>query len=216
MNRAATNEGQVGISLLETLATLAILSVLFAIAVPTSRTISQMYAISGDTRSLSADLHLARMRAASDFTHGRVYADLTNNSFHVEFWNKASSCWRTYNDTVVCTNATSPATVLAEGDSFGFGSISQGPTAATIAIAQAPACNSGVAGNSPGTAIANTACVEFNSRGFPVDSTGKVIASDALYLQNSPKSLFSAVTVPVGGQPTMYSYSGSGSTWNAY
>jgi prepilin-type N-terminal cleavage/methylation domain-containing protein len=218
MKRAPKNERLAGFSLVETMVALGILSILFALGVPMSRTISEFYAISGDTRNISADLNLARMRAASDFTHGRLYADLKGNTLHVEFWNKTNSCWQTYNDIAAntCTKTTSPVTKLAAGDAFGFGSLSQGPTAATSSIAQPPACNTGVAGTSPGSAIANTACIEFNSRGFPVDSTGKVIASDALYVQNNPKAFFSAVTVPVAGQPTAYSYSGSGSTWNLY
>jgi prepilin-type N-terminal cleavage/methylation domain-containing protein len=218
MNRAARNNQQVGVSLLETMVALSILSVLLAIAAPLSRTVSQMFAVSGDTRSLSVSLNLARMRAAADFTHGRLYADLKANTFHVEFWNKTKSCWRTYDDIAAntCTQTTSPVTSLTSGDTFGFGSLSQGPTAATSSIAQPPACTSGVAGTSPGSAIANTACIEFNSRGFPVDSAGKVLASDAIYMQSGSHSMFSAITVPVAGQPTAYSYSGSGSTWNLY
>jgi prepilin-type N-terminal cleavage/methylation domain-containing protein len=217
MSTAIKFKQQAGVSLIETLAVVFILSILLAFAVPMGRSISQVYAIAGDVRSISADLNLARMRAAADFTHARLYADLAGNTYHVDFWNKTKSCWQTFNDLAAntCTAANSPVIKLAPGDSFGFGSLTQGPTTATSTIAQAAACNSGVAGTSPGTATANTACIEFNSRGFPVDSTGKVVASDALYVQNNLKNLFSAVTVPVAGQPTMYNYSGA-STWSPY
>ena len=43
-------------------------------------------------------------------------------------------------------------------------------------IGQAPACT-----NDLGVAIANTACVMFNSRGVPIDPTGNPVV-DALYL----------------------------------
>jgi len=38
---------------------------------------------------------VARMRAAADFSHARVYVDLNSNTFHLEVWNKASGCWKT-------------------------------------------------------------------------------------------------------------------------
>lgn len=218
MKAAAKNQRQAGVSLPETLVVLGIVSVLASVVVPVSQNITQGCALSGDTRSVGAALNLARMRAASDFTHARLYTDLSGSTFHVELWNKAGNCWQTYNDIAAntCTKTTSPVTALAAGDSFGFGSISTGPTADTSTVAQPATCQTGSVGNPDGgTAIANTSCIEFNSRGFPVDNTGAVVASDAIYVQNSVKNLFSAVTVPVAGLPAMYSYSGA-STWASY
>jgi hypothetical protein len=46
-------------------------------------------------------------------------------------------------------------------------------------LGQAPACK-----NDAGTAIGNTACIVFSSRGLPIDSVGAPTAADAIYLTN--------------------------------
>jgi hypothetical protein len=148
------------------------------------------------------------MRASAEYTHGRVYLDLTGNTFHFEVWNKASSCWRTDGDANLCTIATSPVVSLSNGNSFGFGSLTVGPTAATAVPAQAPKCTTGVAGSAPGGTISNTACIEYNSRTYPVNSTNTIVANDAIYLTNNSQ-LYSAIAVSISGQPSSYSYTGS-------
>jgi Tfp pilus assembly protein FimT len=207
MRQTVTDRRQLGVSLIEILVGVAILMTLLGFAVPSITSITRTYKISGDARSISVALNLARMRAAGDYSHARGYMDLNANTFHVEVWNKVGGCWQTDGDSNACSLASSPVTLLAPGDTFGFGSISAGPTVATSTIAQPPACTAGVAGASPGSNIANTACIEFNSRGYPVDSTNTLVASDAIYIIN--KNLCFAVAVPVAGQPTTYSYTGS-------
>jgi Tfp pilus assembly protein FimT len=207
--RTRATEG--GTSLVELMLVVSISLILLAIAIPSVTTITRNYRIGGDTRAIAAQLNLARMRAAADFTHARVYISLTGNTFHLEIWNKtggAGGCWKTDGDSNACTQATSPVTSLAQGDTFGFGSISAGPTAATSPAAQAPKCTPGVAGASAGSGIANTACIEFNSRGYPVNSANQIVASDAIYITNSLK-IYSAIAVSISGQPTSYGYGGS-------
>ena len=208
--RTAANKRQLGFSLVELMVVVLVLCVLLAIAISSIESITRIYRIAGDGRGIAAELVVARMRAAADFSHARVYVDLNGNTFHLEVWNKASGCWKTDGDANACTQSTSPVIPLAQGDTFGFGSITTGPTAATGAAAQAPACTAGVAGAAAGANIANTACIEINSRGYPVDSANKIVASDAIYLTNNQK-LYSAIAVSISGQPTAYSYRGS--TW---
>ena len=206
--RAKTNQGDRGFSIVELLIVVIIAILLSALAIPSVVSITRSARNNADARGISAALNLARMRAASDFTHARVYMDLSGNTFHLEIWNKASSCWQTDGDTNACTQATTPVTALASGDTFGFGPISAGPTAATSSIAQAPLCTAGVAGASPGSTTANTACIEFNSRSFPVDKTDTIVASDAAYITDNQK-FYSAITVPISGQPASYRYNGA-------
>jgi prepilin-type N-terminal cleavage/methylation domain-containing protein len=201
-------KSQLGFSVVELLIVVLVLGVLLAMAVSSTLSIARNYRITSDGRGIAAELVVGRMRAAADFTHARLYMDLDGNTFHLEVWNKAAGCWKTEGDATDCTQTTSPVTSLAQGDTFGFGSITSGPTAATGATAQAPACTVGVAGATAGSNIANTACIEMNSRGFPVDSTNNIVASDAIYLTNSQKA-YSAIAVSISGLPTAYSYNGS-------
>src|ERR1700740_2790040 len=147
VNKRIRNESQAGFSFIEILALLGILSTLLAVVLPISRSVAQIFSVSSDARNISASLSLARMLAASQSTHGRLYADLSANAFHVEVWNKTANCWQTDGDTPnTCTQATSPVTSLAQGVTFGFGPVTQGPTPPTNSIAQAASCNSGAAG----------------------------------------------------------------------
>jgi Tfp pilus assembly protein FimT len=217
VNKRIRNESQAGFSFIEILALLGILSTLLAVVLPISRSVAQIFSVSSDARNISASLSLARMLAASQSTHGRLYADLSANAFHVEVWNKTANCWQTDGDTPnTCTQATSPVTSLAQGVTFGFGPVTQGPTPPTNSIAQAASCNSGPAGTNSGAPIANTACIEFNSRGFAVDQTGALVISQAIYVQGDARTRIYAATVGEAGQPRTYSYSGSGTTWNPY
>ncbi len=121
--QTAMNKRQLGFSLVELMVVVLVLCVLLAIAISSVESITRIYRIAGDGRGIAAELVVARMRAAADFTHARVYVDLNGNTFHLEVWNKASGCWKTDGDANACTQTTSPVTPLAQGDTFGFGSI---------------------------------------------------------------------------------------------
>ena len=194
-----------GFTMIELMLVVTGIIILSAIAIPSVTGLARSFRIGGDTRQMAAQLNLARLRAAAGYTHARVYVNLTTNTYHLEVWNKASTCWQTYEDSNACTQTTSPVVPLAPGDTFGYGSIATGPTG--TAPAQAPACISGVAGPSPGSTTSNTACIEFNSRTYPVDSTNKVVASDAIYIQNAEG--YQAIALSVSGQPAQYRYNGS-------
>jgi prepilin-type N-terminal cleavage/methylation domain-containing protein len=207
--RANANQHERGFSLVELMIVVIVSVILASIAIPNFVSISRSARNTGDARAISGALNLARMRSAANFTHARVYMDLNGNTFHVEMWYKGGACWQTDGEAATsCTSSTSPVTALNTGDTFGFGSISAGPTAATSTIAQAPLCTAGVAGAAAGATTSNTACIEFNSRSFPVKSDGSIVASDAIYITNNSK-YYSAVAVSISGQPAAYLYTGA-------
>ena len=191
-------KAQAGFSTVELMIVMLMSVIIAAISVPTYlRVVSYLRSV-GDLRSLNAVTAQAKMRAAADFTHARLYADLNANTFHLEFWNKANNCWQTDGDRLNnCTAANSPVTALSQRVNFGTGGLATGPTAGSAAVNQAPACRRRVAGVNGGGTDNNTACIEFNSRGVPVDLNNAPVATGAIYItdQNSVE----AVTVSATG-----------------
>ena len=164
--------------------------------VPVFSNMEQSLRTGGDSRSLAGMIALAKMRAAANFTHARVYANLSGNTCRLEVWNKSGNsgagCWQTDGDSNACTVATSPVTNLSHNVSFGYGNVGSAPTNTEPSLGQAPLCYTGYAGQSTNTtSVANTACIEFNSRGVPSDpapggvagaSGGVPDATGALYV----------------------------------
>jgi len=161
-------EGHRGFSLSELVLVIAVGLILAAMAIPNFLWLQRNLRISGDARDITGDVAVAKMRAASDFTRARLYADLAANTFRVELWNKSGAgAW-------VPEGGTQP---LSQGVTLGFGTLGTPPAGTQAAIGQAPACL-----DNAGATIANTACIVFNSRGIPVDSTGAPAANGAIYV----------------------------------
>src|SRR5882762_2978350 len=95
MRQRVTNKKQRGVSMIEILVGVAILMTLLGFAVPSVTTVMRTYRISGDARSISVALNMARMRAGADYSHARAYINLSTNTFRVEVWNKVGGCWQT-------------------------------------------------------------------------------------------------------------------------
>ena len=156
-----------GFSLVEILVVVALTGIVAAIAVPMMGNTLGFFRLSGDARSTANAIALGKMRAASVFGKVRLYVDLTNKSFHLETYDKTTSAW------VVDTGTT----YLSQNVNFGYGVVGSAPPNTQGTIGQAAMCK-----NNAGTLdIANTACVIFNSRGVPIDSTGSPVV-DAIYV----------------------------------
>ena len=186
MRRAvAKSSVESGFTIIEAVIVVAITLIIAAAAIPAYQSITRYLRIAGDARNLNGVIAQAKMRAAADFTHARAYADLKANTYHLEVWNTTAGCWQTDNDpTHACTVAgTSPVQPLSTAITFGFGNAGAGAPNPQAVIAQAGLCGTAasVTGVTNGT-ITNTSCIEFNSRGVPIDLTGKPTALDALYI----------------------------------
>lgn len=158
---------QRGFTIIELLAVLGIVAVLAAVTVPATASAVADARLRGDARSVHNALGLTKMRAAARYTRERLYVDLTTNRFHLEFWDKTNSRWA----------AEAGITNLSSGVAFGFGALSTPPPNTQTTIGQAAQCRDNA--NNP---ISGTACIVFNSRGIPVDSSGSPTGGNAIYI----------------------------------
>jgi Tfp pilus assembly protein FimT len=202
--------------MIEIMVSLTIFMILAGFAIPKYLTLQSSVRASGDNRSIAGLVAQAKLRAASEFTHARVYVDLNGNSFQLQVWNKTGGCWLVDTDpTNTCVTYTSSApsgTVqnLAKGDTFGFGALTAGPTVGQTTIGQAAQCL-----DNSNTAISNTACIVFNSRGIPINAaTSAPIATGAFYLTNG--TVVDGITVSATGSLQTWSASANASLSSWY
>ena len=204
MKNREKNKRNAGFSALELLIVVGMTLIIAAMTAPRFLTIAANLRATGDLRSLSILLAQAKMRAASGFTHARVYADLTNNVYQLQVWNKTANggagCWNADADpTFACLTypggtPSGSTFVLAPGDTFGFGALAIGPTPGQPTPAQAATCRDNANAAVGGT----TACILFNSRGVPIDAvTLGPIATGAFYLTNG--TVVDCVTISATG-----------------
>jgi Tfp pilus assembly protein FimT len=194
-----------GYSVLEVLFAAAISATLAAVAIPMSRNSVGYFRLSGDARSVSNAVALTKMRAASAFSQARLYVDLSTRSHHIETYTKG-----------VGFSGTQGSTGLSQSVSLSSGSLSTPPPNTQSVIGQAPACRT-----SAGAAIANTACIVFNSRGIPINCTSIVLdqgcspaaptADDAVYLTDG--TAVYGVTVAASGMIQMWRSAPSTVSW---
>jgi prepilin-type N-terminal cleavage/methylation domain-containing protein len=158
-----------GFSLLEVMVVVGLIGVIAAIAVPMFGNAIANFRLSGDARSVSNATAVAKMRAASNFSRVRLFVDLDSGEHHLESLDKTTTPphWTTEGG----------STYLSSGVSFGYGVVTTAPPNTQGTIGQAPQCT-----DDDGTAIDNTACIIFNSRGVPIDVSGASTGLDAVYL----------------------------------
>jgi Tfp pilus assembly protein FimT len=186
-----------GFSVVELLVVVFIVIVIAGIGIPKLVTLLTNLRTYGDARDLNGEVVQAKMRAASDFARARLYADLSANTFHIDVYQSGASGWTTEGGTQY----------LSSGVTFGYGSLTTPPTGVTT-LTQAPLC---LQDNLTST-VANTACIMFNSRGIPVDSTWAPTGNDALYVTDG-KSV-TGVTVSATGLTKVWRSDASAANWN--
>jgi Tfp pilus assembly protein FimT len=161
---------QDGYSLIDLMMVVGLIGVISAIAIPISDTSLKTNRLKGDADAVRNLVGLAKMRASSRFTRARVFVDLSTNSYGLQVFDKTAGAW--VNDGATARTST--------GVAFGFGTLAAPPPNTQVNIAMSPTCTGGL---TAAGAIANTACITFNSRGLPVDAAGVLFARHALYLR---------------------------------
>jgi prepilin-type N-terminal cleavage/methylation domain-containing protein len=191
-----------GFSLIELLMVLAIMGVLAAVTVPMSGNAIRFLKVSGDARELSNATAVAKMRAAAKFTQARLYIDITGRQFYVQTLDKSTSTWTTEGGAVS----------LSSTVSFSFGPITDPPPDTQTTIDQAPPCINMVGSPATPVSVANTACLVFNSRGLPIDSTGSPTGLDAIYITDGG-AVYGITVAATGFIRTWQSHSTATPTW---
>jgi prepilin-type N-terminal cleavage/methylation domain-containing protein len=161
---------QHGYSLLELMVALAIIGVVTATVIPITDTQLKASRLKSDADAVRNLVGLAKMRASSRFTRARVRVDLGVNSYVLQIWDKTAGAW---------VNDGAP-TRTSTGVVFGFGTLTTRPLDDQV-IVFSPPCTTGL---TAAGAIANTSCINFNSRGLPVDAAGLLYPRHAFYLRN--------------------------------
>lgn len=220
MKNTGKNKRQGGFSTLEMLIVIGMSIIITAIAIPRYLSITSYLRAMGDMRSVNGLLAQAKMRAAAGFTHARVYVDITGNTYQLEFWSKTGNggagCWIADGDTTnTCLtygagHPSGESYALAQGDTFGTGGLTAGPTPGQPVPTQAAACLDNAGAAVGGT----TACVVFNSRGIPINPTTLApIATGAFYLTNG--KIVDAVTISATGSIQSWASPASAASWYA-
>lgn len=174
-----------GFTLVEIMVVVGLIGVVSAFAVPMMANTLRHFRLSGDARSAANSMAVAKMRAATIFGRVRLYADLSTNRFRLEDFDKTTSTW------VV----NGGITALSLSDTFGFGVVTAAPPNTQATISQAPMCKSNAV---PPVDIANTACIIFNSRGTPIDSTGAPSSISAIYMTNGADAVYAVMLSATG------------------
>ena len=144
-----------GFSLVELVIAVVIIITIAGIAIPKVVSVTQDARMANDIRSISAQIFLARMRAASAGAKSRLNFNTSTNSYQIEVWNGSS--WAIYGGTIN----------LNTGDTFGYGTITA-PAGQQSTIAQTTPIyfnSRGMATDSSGSATANSAIYFTNIRG---------------------------------------------------
>jgi Tfp pilus assembly protein FimT len=175
-----------GFSTIELIVTVGMGLVLTAMTVPMLYRVAQSYKVSGTARGLAAELALAKMRAAAEFTHAQLNVNLSAGSYTVQVWNKSLS---------PAAFATEGGTqYLPAGAVLGFGNIATAPPGSQTMIGQ-------------------TSLILFNSRGIPIDGTGAPTSNNALYVTDVLGRYVDAVTVSASGKVSIWRYDLHSISW---
>ena len=126
MKRLRSNDGY---SLIEVMASMAVLGVLAAFAVPMLAATTSGIKLRDQAEAVSNLVSLAKMRATSQFSRSRVYVDLNAETYVLQLRN-ADLTWS--NDGAVTT--------LPSGIDYGWGVLDEPPPNAQDAIGFAAQC----------------------------------------------------------------------------
>ena len=187
--------------MIELLVVTLIALIIAAMAVPGFQNIERYLRIAGDSRNLFSITAQAKMKAAAQFTHARARVGLTSNQYFLEIWDKTNNQW----------SLVGGRQSLSQGVTPGFGTVTNPPLNTQATLAQAPLCVTTAPGSTSPATTPNDVCIEFNSRGIPVDNSGTPIGDGAFYVTDGT-SVY-GVTVSISGLIQSWYINKNDTTW---
>ena len=157
-----------GYSLVEVMAAMAVMSILAAFAVPMVGATTSGIKLRDQAEAVSNLVSLAKMRATSQFKRSRVYVDLAAQTYVLQLKDADTGVW---------VNDDAAPVTLPFGVEFSFGKLDEPPKNAQDEIKFAAECTDDK--NEP---IEKTSCINFNSRGIPINADGDPVGGNAFYL----------------------------------
>jgi Tfp pilus assembly protein FimT len=171
-----------GFSMLELSVVTVMTLVVIGTSIPTVASVVRSYRATGDASNISSQLVQTRMRAAAGSTRARLRFGLAAKTYQMEIYNRTTGQFQTEGGVFH----------LSGRNAYGFGDV-PAPAGTQATIGQADACT-----DASGNPIAQTACIAFNSRSIPVDSSGAVTSNAAIYLTDGSGGYFSVTASPSG------------------
>jgi prepilin-type N-terminal cleavage/methylation domain-containing protein len=164
MKRLRSNAGY---SLVEIMVVMAVMAVIAAFAIPVVASTSSSIKLKGTAEEVSNLVGLAKMRATARFSRARVFVDQAAQTFVLQIWDDDAKKW----------NNDNASTTLPFGVTFSYGTLDAPPKDTQDEIKFAAECT-----NDAGDKMEKTSCINFNSRGIPIDSNGVPVGGNAFYL----------------------------------
>ena len=188
---------QRGFSMIQLVFVLAIVMILSAIALPSFLNITRPLRLRNDANALADLVTMARMRAATQFTQVEIYCTPLASPGTCRLrslqYGAAPTAWVDEQQNVSLSAGVSfgiPATITTYLPNQSSGTVFQGDSQQYTPLSAANTLNP---------------VVIFNTRGLPIDITGKLNPDYALYLKDQT-GRYIAVSINLTGRPSIYTF----------
>jgi Tfp pilus assembly protein FimT len=192
------------------LATVGVISVIVALALPRVTTTLRDYRLHSDGTEIATYLNVARMKAASQYAPYRL--NIQDPTQGLGTYSLEKLCGDTASSVDSnCTSAYNPFTTrqIDQGTQY----LNTGDTFSSCRPAGVTAFPLSAVTSNP-SGCPTLLQFYFNTRGSPVDSSGNILTNggNVVYIQNQ-SNLIDAVTVSLGGNVAVWTWSPGQSTW---